>query len=68
MLESGPTRSLVAKLSQRSSLAVREFCAATKDATNEAMDGYVQNLDDVAPKAHQNDRNCLRELSGATFD
>ena len=39
MLESGPTRSLVAKLP-------REFRAANyKNATNEATDGCVQNFD-----------------------
>ena len=45
VLESGPTRSLVAKLPQRLSHAVHELCAATKNATNEAMDECVRNFD-----------------------
>ena len=31
LLESGPTRNLIAKFPQRSSLAVREFCAASEE-------------------------------------
>ena len=45
MLESGPTRSLVANLPKRSSLVVRDFVLQAKNAANKAMDGCVRNLD-----------------------
>ena len=51
MLESGLTRSLVAKLLQCWSLVVRELNAA----------GEVRNFD-AAPEAYQNDRSYVHEL------
>ena len=44
VLESGPTRSLVAKLAEHFSLAELEF-RVTKNATNEDVDRCVQNFD-----------------------
>ena len=70
MLESGPTCSLVAKLPQRSSLVVREFCAAGEEWCEQAYGHVCETLmpDVVAPEAHQSDRSYVRELSGPTFD
>ena len=45
VLESGPTRSLIAKLLQRSSLAVCKFPAASKERCKKAMDRCLQNFD-----------------------
>lgn len=65
MLESGLTRSLIAKFLQHSSLAVREFRAANLNTMNEATDGCVCETlvpDVVAPEAHQNNCSCVRNL------
>ena len=58
VLESRPTRSLVGKLPQRSSIAVREFRAASEERCGQGYDRCVL-LDVVVPATHQ---NSLREL------
>ena len=70
VLESRPTRSLVAKLPQRSSLVVRKLRAAGEELRTRLRTGVCETLmpDVVAPEAYQNDRNYVRKVSGPTFD
>ena len=53
--------------SVQSSLAVREFHAAGKNAANKVTDGCMQTFDVVAPKVHQNNRSYVCELSMQTY-
>ena len=62
-LESGPTCSLIAKLLQRLSLAVHEFCIASKKHCER---GYGRMY--VKLEARQNSCSYVCELSGPTFN
>ena len=69
MLESGPAGSLVAKLPQRSSLAIRKFCAASEERCKQGYGVCKILMPDVsAAEAHQNDSSYVSELSGPTFN
>ena len=63
MLQSGPTRSLVANFPHRSVVACK-FCAAGKNAVNEAMDRCVRRCRGAQ---RASERSQLCELSGPTF-
>ena len=58
VLESRPTRSLVGKLPQRSSLAVREFRAASEERCEQGYGRVFAKLRHIV--AHQNDRSYVR--------
>ena len=63
MLQSGPTRSLVANFPHRLVVACK-FCAAGKNAVNEATDRCVRRCRG-AQRASEQSQLC--ELSGPTF-
>ena len=67
LLENGPTQSLVAIASQRSSLAVREFHTASEERCRRGYDRSVQTLLQgvSVPETHS---NSLRELKLCTFE
>ena len=72
VLESGPIRSLVAKLPQHLSLAVHEFRAASNDRCEQGYRRVCAKLlpDVVTPEVHQNSRSYMcvsvSEFSGPT--
>ena len=70
MLESGPTRSLIVKLSQRLLLAVCEFCTVSEEHCKRGYRWVCETLlpNVVAPEAYQNGCSYVHELSGPTFD
>ena len=71
MLEIGLTGSLVAKLPQCLSLAVREFqCRKLRTLRTRLWTGMCETLmpDVMVPQAYQNNRSYVHELSGSTFD
>ena len=65
LLENGPTRSLIARASQRSSLAVCKFRTASEEHCGQGYKQCVQALlpDVVAPKTHRNSVSLNCELS-----
>ena len=67
LLENRPTRSLVARASQRSSFAVRKFRTASDEHCGQGYDWCVQTLlpDVAAPETHW---NSLCELKLWTFE
>ena len=72
MLQSGPIRSLVAKIPQRSVVAcsTRVRTAGEERCERGHGRGVCEPLmpDVVALEVQQNDRSYIRELSGPTFD
>ena len=70
LLENGLTRSLLARASQRSSLAVRKFCTVKKEERfAQGYDQWMQTLlvGEVALETHRNDRSYSSDSGRSTF-
>ena len=68
MLESGPTHSLIAKLSQHLLLVVCEFHSAGEQRSEQGYRQECANFDAMAPETHQNHYSYVGEFSIPTFN